>query len=183
MQKMSMRSRKCHAVLCSHFPEISFTQCYWGQEPGRTDLPLQQVRECWHRSHALSVAKDCWRHCESCAGGSWHQLGCLLQIWVWSLHVVMATWASDQMSLNHRVRSQWLDSQKITWEKRNTFFSSTEKFRQFPWLLHGNSPAMTLRNKLPLCILELQFHLHAWKNIGRVFAAQENAQQWTHKNL
>ena len=157
MQKMSMRSRKCHAALCSHFPEISFTQCYWGQEPGRTDLPLQQVQECWHRSHALSVAKDCWRHCESCAGGSWHQLGCLLQIWVWSLHVVMATWASDQMSLNHRVRSQWLDSQKITWEKRNTFFFFHRKVQTIP--------------------------LHAWKNIGRVFAAQENAQQWTHKNL
>lgn len=178
MQTMNMRSRKCHAVLkCSHLPEISFIECYLGQEPGRTDLPLQQVWECWHTTFS-------WRHCESCAGGSWHQLGCLLQSWVWFLHVVMATWASDQMSLNHRVRSQWLDLPGNNMgEEKYFFFSSTEKFRQFPWPLHGNSPAMTLRNKLPLYSLELQFHLYARKNIERVFAAQENAQQWTHKNL
>lgn len=147
-------------------------------------LPLKQVWEYWQRLDALSVVKDCWRHCESCAGDSWPQLGCLLQSWVWSLHVVMATWASDQMSLNHRVRSQWLDlTGNNMGEEEYFFFSSTEKFRQLPWPLHGISPAMTLRNKLPLCSLELQFHLYAWKNIEWVFAAQENAQQWTHENL
>lgn len=120
-----MRSRKCHAVLCFHLPEISSPSATW--EPGRTDCPCSRCGSTgkdWMHSKWWRTAEGTVKVVQETAGLS-------------KVVFYRAEFDPSMLSWQHEPLIKWalitelevngLTSQEITWEKRNTFFFLPQK--------------------------------------------------------